>query len=86
MSAAATDMGSVGQADPTSAQPVSAPSLLTSMNPFSGISSAVSTLGSSVLSNWALVAVGVILAVGALLISQKQTVVQVASTAARVAA
>jgi hypothetical protein len=84
------EVGNVGEASPTSAAPVSAPSLfsqgfsqgIAGMNPFSGLSTAVSTVGSSVLSNWALVAVGVVLAVGALLISQKETVVQIASKVA----
>jgi hypothetical protein len=53
-------------------------SLLSSLNPLSGISKS--------LPNIALIAIGVVLAIGALLISQKQTVVQVAATAAKAGA
>lgn len=38
------------------------------------------------LGNYTLIAIGIILGIGALLISQKETVVQVASTAAKAAA
>lgn len=94
MSVPANEMGSVGESAPTSSAPVTAPSLFSqgfsqamqNMNPFSGITTALNTVGTSVFSNWALVAVGVVLAVGALLISQKDTVVKISETAARVAA
>lgn len=49
--------------------------MLSKLNPFSG------SIG-----NYTMVAVGVVLMLGALLISQKETVVQVAATAAKVAA
>jgi hypothetical protein len=93
MSVPASEMGGVGSVDNTSAiQPTSSatpatgtsiPSswvsgLLTSLNPLSSLSSG--------LGNFALIAVGVVLALGALLISQKETVVQVATKAAEAGA
>lgn len=82
MNVAATDTpgSATSQLDDTNVPTFSAgtQSILSSLNPFSGVSKA--------LPNIALIAIGVVLAIGALLISQKQTVVQVASTAARVAA
>lgn len=86
------EVGNVGEAAPTS---VSTPTMLqTAGTAFSVIPGPVGTIASlfsasgavSNLPNYALVAVGAILALGALLISSKETVIQVASTAARVAA
>jgi hypothetical protein len=93
VSVPATEMGGVGSVAPTnttqptsSATPATGTSnpqswvsgLLDSLNPLSGLTSG--------LGNIALIAVGVVLALGALLISQKETVVQVASTAAKAGA
>lgn len=95
MSVPASEMGSVGSSSPTS---VSTPSMLqtaaatalTSNTPIvSGLASfltGASSAVSSKLPNYALVAVGAILILGALLISQKETVVQVASKTSEVAA
>ena len=65
----------------TSAQPVSM------VDPTSSVSSAQNwfpSLSTLVPSNAILVMVGIVLALGALLISQKETVIQVARTAAEV--
>lgn len=58
---------------------------MTNMIPLKGLTSALSGVGSSVLSNWSLIAVGVVLAVGALLISQKENITNVTVQAAKVA-
>lgn len=50
------------------------------------VSNTVSTLAKMSLGDYTLIAVGIILAIGALLISQKSTVVQIASTASKAAA
>lgn len=93
MSVPATEMGSVGSASPTS---VNTPTTSLSAPPLTALAGAGGLLGpllskltgtggtgsSPALGNYALIAIGAVLIVGALLISQKQTVI----TAARVAA
>lgn len=94
-----TDLGQVGESAPTS---VSTPATGTQIpsawvnalqtanriaNPLSGVASAISGgFSSNWLGNAGLVVIGVVLAVGALLISQKETVIQVAATAAKAGA
>ena len=93
MSVPASEVGAVGSVAPSNTtQPTSIATpptgtsnpqnwvtgLLDSLNPLSGLTSG--------LGNFALITVGVVLALGALLISQKETVVQVASTAAKAGA
>jgi hypothetical protein len=94
VSVPADQVGSVGSASPTSVAtpatgtanpPTTAPAssswwtkIIDAINPLSGATAALPNVG--------LIAVGAILIVGALLISQKQTVIQVASTAAKAGA
>lgn len=91
-----TELGTVGQADSTS---VSTPTTGTQIpeswvqglatvagKPFSWMASLNPFNGESFLPNATLVGVGVVLALGALLISQKETIIKVSETAARVAA
>jgi hypothetical protein len=75
-----TPTGASQQPDDTNIPEFSAgtQSLLSGLNPFSGLSKS--------LPNAALIAVGVVLAIGALLISQKETVVTVATKAGELAA
>lgn len=87
----ATDTGSVVSSDPTS---VSTPTMMqmaaTALGvvpgPIGSVANLFSAGTSSALPNYALVAVGAILALGALLISSKDTVIQVATKAGAIAA
>jgi hypothetical protein len=90
MSVPATEMGSVGNIAPTSTvQPTMAQTAAAAASVVPGpigalaslFSGATSSTSSSFLGNAALVAVGAILTIGALLISSKGTVVQVAAHA-----
>lgn len=90
MSVPATEMGSVGSASPTSVvTPVTPTPLTSSQIVAAGVAKGGGWFGSggltgifSGLPNIALIAVGSVLIIGALLISQKQTVVTTASVAA----
>jgi hypothetical protein len=80
----ASEVGSVGQAEPTATTtPSMMQSVVTAVSPFipggAALNAVVNPPTTSSMGNWALVAVGAILALGALLISSKETVVQVAS-------
>lgn len=82
-------MGSVGTASDPSTTTASFLDQVLAVNPgTSGLSQSLlgSIFSSSVIANYSMIAVGVFLVLGALLISQNETVVQVASTAARAAA
>lgn len=90
MSVPATEMGSVGSASPTSViTPVTPTPLTSSQIVAAGVAKGGGWFGSgglpSILTglpNIALIAIGAVLIVGALLISQKQTVVTAAEIAA----
>lgn len=84
MSAPTSDVGGVNS---TPAQASLMESIATTMlKPANWLASLNPFTGESFLPNAALVVVGVVLALGALLISQKETIVKVGETAARVAA
>lgn len=87
MSTPASELGSIGSAGNTVAPTTTTTPPTATANPSSWISGLFSNAitsafsGSSFLPNAGLVIVGVVLIVGALLISQKQTVIQMAPTA-----
>jgi hypothetical protein len=85
MSVPASEVGAVDTATTTSAQPVMGPQMtaaLAQLHTTPATSLLPSIFNSASIGNYTLIAIGVILMIGALLIANKETVVQTAAVAA----